>query len=51
MEEAKKLLLETSEPVAAISEKVGILNSTYFFTLFKKTAGLSPSQLRDQNGK
>ncbi|WP_337103703.1 AraC family transcriptional regulator [Paenibacillus sp. YIM B09110] len=51
MEEAKKLLLETSEPVAAISEKVGILNTTYFFTLFKKTAGLSPSQFREQHGK
>ncbi|MGO4548901.1 helix-turn-helix domain-containing protein [Paenibacillus sp. 2TAB23] len=51
MEEAKKRLLSTSESVAIISEKVGILNSTYFFTLFKKTTGLSPSQFREQHGK
>ncbi|UVI29346.1 helix-turn-helix domain-containing protein [Paenibacillus spongiae] len=51
MEEAKKLLLTTGEPVAAISEKVGILNTTYFFTLFKKTYGFSPAQFREQHGK
>ncbi|WP_141499994.1 helix-turn-helix domain-containing protein [Paenibacillus luteus] len=49
LEEAKKLLLTTNEPIAVISEKVGVLNTTYFFTLFKKTYGLSPAQYREEN--
>ncbi|MBD2869112.1 helix-turn-helix domain-containing protein [Paenibacillus arenilitoris] len=49
IEKAKKLLLSTNESVAVISEKVGIINTTYFFTLFKKTTGLSPTQFREQH--
>lgn len=49
LEEAKKLLMETNDSIAVISEKVGILNTTYFFTLFKKNYGLSPNQFREVN--
>ncbi|QGQ95138.1 AraC family transcriptional regulator [Paenibacillus psychroresistens] len=49
LEEAKKLLLNTNDPITVISEKVGVLNTTYFFTLFKKTYGISPNQYREQN--
>jgi len=42
---ATRLLRESNESAAAISEKVG-LGSTYFFTLFKKTYGMTPAQYR-----
>ncbi|WP_217594697.1 helix-turn-helix domain-containing protein [Cohnella sp. GbtcB17] len=45
LEEAERLLRQTSESAAAISEKVG-LGGTYFFTLFKKTYGMTPAQYR-----
>lgn len=45
LEEAVRLLLQTNDSAAAISEKVG-LGSTYFFTLFKKAYGMTPAQFR-----
>ncbi|MBO7748998.1 helix-turn-helix domain-containing protein [Paenibacillus sp. MWE-103] len=45
LEEAVRLLRHTNDSAAAISEKVG-LGSTYFFTLFKKTYGMTPAQYR-----
>ncbi len=44
---AKRMLLESTESVQAISEKVGIHNTTYFFTLFRKKYGMSPVQYRN----
>jgi len=49
MEKAKHLLSTTAMTTGLISEKVGILNSTYFFTLFKKTYGMTPTQFRKKN--
>jgi len=49
MEKAKQLLSTTDMITGLISEKVGILNSTYFFTLFKKTYGMTPTQFRKKN--
>lgn len=46
IEAAKALLLETSDPVYLIAEKVGIENYTYFCRLFKSHAGSSPGQYR-----
>ncbi|MDQ0916453.1 AraC family transcriptional regulator [Paenibacillus sp. V4I5] len=51
LEEAKKLLISTDDGISSISEKVGIINTTYFFTLFKKAYGISPAQYRDQHAK
>ncbi|WP_019421974.1 helix-turn-helix domain-containing protein [Paenibacillus sp. OSY-SE] len=48
LEKSKQLLLETSDSANVISEKVGIYNTTYFYTLFKKKYGLSPAQYRNE---
>ncbi|WP_372630301.1 helix-turn-helix domain-containing protein [Cohnella sp.] len=48
IEEAAKLLQETELPIQTISEKVGIFNTTYFYTLFKKRYRLSPAQFRSR---
>jgi AraC-like DNA-binding protein len=47
--EASRLLTETEDPVHKISETVGITNGNYFYTLFKKKYGLTPSEFRLQN--
>ncbi|WP_185602059.1 helix-turn-helix transcriptional regulator, partial [Paenibacillus sp. 598K] len=46
--ERAKELLRSDEPIQQISERVGILNTTYFYTLFKKNYQMSPSQYRAQ---
>lgn len=48
LEQAKKLLLETKEPVYWICEKVGIPNYTYFCNLFKKKNGITPTEYKSQ---
>lgn len=44
--ERAKQLLKSDEPIQQISEQVGILNTTYFYTLFKKYYQVSPAQYR-----
>lgn len=46
---AKKLLLNTDLPLAAIAEKVGFNSNTYFSSYFRQTTGISPSQFRKIN--
>lgn len=46
MEKAKQLLLNTNLTATEISKKVGVNDSNYFFRLFKKNMGVSPSDLR-----
>lgn len=48
LNEAAKLLIETSLPAKAICEKIGMTNVTYFSTLFKKHMGLSPIRYREK---
>ncbi|MCY6371390.1 helix-turn-helix transcriptional regulator [Clostridium ganghwense] len=48
-DKAKSLLNTTDLPVIQISSKVGYNNSNYFYTAFKKTYGISPSQYRKMN--
>ncbi len=48
MEQATHLLLSTSLSIANISEQVGYVNSTYFFTLFKKAHGITPAEFRSK---
>lgn len=48
LEKAKELLTSTNETAAKISESVGMYNTTYFSTLFKKKYGLSPSAFRER---
>lgn len=45
---AQKLLTNTNETMAAISESVGFYNYTYFSKLFKAGTGLTPNQYRKQ---
>lgn len=47
MEHAKELLKNTDFPVAEIAEKIGITNSNYFYTLFKKKYGITPNEFRN----
>ena len=48
MEKARELLTKTNTPASIICNKVGILNNSYFSTLFKKTYGVTPSHFRNQ---
>ena len=54
MEQAKKLLLTTSLPIAEVSEQSGYADYQVFTKVFKKSEGVTPSQYRrdflEQNG-
>ncbi|MFF2093420.1 bifunctional transcriptional activator/DNA repair enzyme AdaA [Paenibacillus sp. NPDC058174] len=43
---AKQLLNETDQSVAGIAAAVGMPNTAYFITLFKKTTGRTPAEYR-----
>ncbi|WP_166239644.1 helix-turn-helix domain-containing protein [Paenibacillus turpanensis] len=49
MEEAKKLLRTTDEPIGLISEKLGFNTAVHFSRSFKKNTGVSAQQYRKQN--
>ena len=49
VELAKKLLVETDLSTLEISSKLGIENSNYFYTFFKKHTGSTPNQYRIDN--
>ncbi len=46
IQEAKKLLLETNIKIRDITEMVGFVNTSYFFTVFKKVMGVTPGEIR-----
>lgn len=46
VEKAKELLLNTNMRVIEVSEKVGYVNTNYFFIIFKKMTGMSPSEFK-----
>jgi len=46
IEEATKLLIHNTLPIAEISETVGYSDHSYFCKVFKKVKGVSPSQYR-----
>ena len=43
---AKKLLLQSSEPISAIAEAVGISDYNYFTKVFRSVTGVTPSVFR-----
>lgn len=47
---AKEMLKNTNDSVNEISKKVGFINPTYFYTVFKKEVGLTPNAYRNYNG-
>ena len=51
MVEAVKLLSDNNLKIYEISEKLGYDDCKYFFKLFKKRYGISPTTLRMQNDK
>jgi AraC family transcriptional regulator of adaptative response / methylphosphotriester-DNA alkyltransferase methyltransferase len=46
---AKTQLISSDKPVAEIGLSVGMLNTPYFITLFKKKTGHTPAQYRQKN--
>ena len=46
--EAKKWLLTTEQPLSYIAEKVGFNNNTHFSNYFKQAIGISPLEFRKQ---
>ena len=46
MEQARKLLLSTSLPIAEVSEQCGYSDYRVFTKAFKKAEGVTPSQYR-----
>ena len=46
MQKSKDLLMSTSLPVENIARKVGFENAKYYYSLFKKEYGVSPSTYR-----
>ena len=54
MEQAKKLLLTTSLPIAEVSEQSGYADYWVFTKVFKQSEGVTPSPYRrdflEQNG-
>lgn len=46
---ACELLCSTKLPVSKISEEVGILNTNYFYSVFKKRYGITPSAYRKEH--
>lgn len=48
IEEAKKMLRATDEPIGFISEKLGFNTAVHFSRSFKKYAGMSPQYYRKQ---
>ena len=46
LEKAAALLRETRMPVSKVSESVGVLNTNYFYALFKKRYGVTPTAYR-----
>ena len=51
LEEAKRLLLVTSDPISKIAEDVGLLDSQVLIRLFKKRLGVTPLVYRNLNQK
>lgn len=46
LEKAKALLEHTQIPMKQIAQEVGYQNSNYFFTVFKKCVGMTPTEFR-----
>ncbi len=47
---AKRLLLNTEEPISSVCEQVGYSDASYFCKIFKRNVGISPLQYRKNNG-
>lgn len=46
---AQERLMQTDQPIAAIASAVGMPNTPYFVTLFKRRTGRTPTEYRQMN--
>lgn len=46
LEEGKKILCKTDKSISQISREIGITNTNYFYTLFKKKYNITPNNYR-----
>ncbi|MFW6313086.1 MAG: AraC family transcriptional regulator, partial [Spirochaetota bacterium] len=51
MARAKELLSTTSMTAADVAREVGILNTSYFYTLFRKVVGTTPARFRNESAR
>jgi len=49
LERAKELLRNSALSVREVCDRAGFISYSYFFTYFKKSLGLTPSEFRDQS--
>jgi two-component system response regulator YesN len=49
MEKAKELLLDKKNKIYDVTARIGLTDSNYFSTLFKKYTGYTPSEYRERN--
>lgn len=49
VDEAKKLLELTSEPITAIATKLNFYDQNHFIKIFKRYTGLTPKKYRNKN--
>lgn len=51
LREAARLLIQTDENISFIMNQLGVSNRSFFYRIFKKQYGLTPSEYRKQAGK
>lgn len=51
IEQAKLLLLGSSQSIQSISDSLAFVNRSYFYTCFRKVTGMSPSEYRSHKGR
>jgi len=49
LKKARELLLQTTDPIQEIGQQVGYANPLTFTRVFKRTLGMTPSELRQRN--
>lgn len=49
LEQAIELLLSTNDSIKTIAERVGFTNVTYFYKVFRKALGITPTEYRRKN--
>ncbi|MFV0343246.1 MAG: helix-turn-helix domain-containing protein [Anaerocolumna sp.] len=49
MKKARELLLDTQLSISEVAERVGYINSSYFYRVFKKENGVTPKEYRSNS--
>jgi len=51
MEKAQWLLVNTEEPISLIAQKTGFSSDSYFYKIFRKENGMTPTAFRQRGGE